>query len=282
MIVTDEKRKHLRKMIDEMPNILIIGHPGVGKGTFVDILLRETGLMRSGDFLKINASMETSVENVRSKVFQFATALGVSDKKIVYMNEADRLSPHAQDSLNQLIEDVHEFTRFVFLANEPKLDAAIVSRCQQIDLDDPPADQIFKRCCEILRRESVRLKNPKALVGLIKEHYPDVRKIINEMQKNVQDGELDEIRVERLADLHAQVLECARKSDLNGIRKVLRSHVINYSELYAHFFENVGTMKAPGDAIILIGEYLYRNERVAIKEINFLAMVAKMLRGGVL
>ena len=100
MILTDDKRKILQKVLDEIPNTLIAGKPGTGKGTFMNILLETTGV----DCLKINGSDETGVDIMRDKVKSFATAYSLN-KKIVYINEADRLSPQAQNSLNQLIED---------------------------------------------------------------------------------------------------------------------------------------------------------------------------------
>lgn len=83
MILTLDLKGKLRKVITEVPNLLLVGPPGVGKGTFVHILLKETGY----DYIWINASDETGIETMRRKVKSFSTALGTSEMKIVVLNE---------------------------------------------------------------------------------------------------------------------------------------------------------------------------------------------------
>lgn len=83
MILADDKKEVLKKVIAECPNVLLAGKPGTGKGTFMDIFLKETGY----DFLKLNASDENSIDVVRDTVKSFSTSLGFTDKKIVYLNE---------------------------------------------------------------------------------------------------------------------------------------------------------------------------------------------------
>lgn len=83
MIVSEDVKKILESIIKDVPNILIYGKPGTGKGTFTNILLKETGY----DYIKINASDENSIDDVRTKIKSFATSLGITDKKIVYLNE---------------------------------------------------------------------------------------------------------------------------------------------------------------------------------------------------
>ncbi len=83
MILDPVIKKKLAKAFQEVPNLLLVGPPGVGKGTFTNIFLRDTKL----DAIRINCSDETSVDNIRSRVKSFATALGITDKKIVVLNE---------------------------------------------------------------------------------------------------------------------------------------------------------------------------------------------------
>ena len=116
MILSEESKKVLQKVILECPNVLLVGKPGTGKGTFVDIFLKETGY----DFMKINASDENSIDIVRDKIKSFATSLGITNKKIVYINESDFLSQNAQAGCRDLTETVQKNTRFFFLANYPQ------------------------------------------------------------------------------------------------------------------------------------------------------------------
>jgi replication-associated recombination protein RarA len=43
MILNEDIKPKLKKAIEEVPNIMLYGTAGVGKGTFTNILLKETG-----------------------------------------------------------------------------------------------------------------------------------------------------------------------------------------------------------------------------------------------
>lgn len=280
MILNDSVRTKFRKIIKELPNLLIYSTPGQGKGTFVDILLKETGL----DHMIINASDETGIDNLRTKVKSFATSLGSTDIKIVVLNEADALSmgqSGAQKMLRQMMEDVQGITRFILLANyEHLIIPEIKSRCQVIEISNPPAKNIFLHCMKILKSEGVEVKNKSAIVNTIKQLYPDIRKIINTLQLSTVDGVIDSIEVEKVNSVFKTISELMLKGDIDNIRKTLKSNSIDYNELYRYIYEHGGDFKSPGDVIINVGEYMYRDSIVAIKEINFMSMVIKCMKNG--
>jgi replication factor C small subunit len=83
MVLDSSLREKLEDILSGVPNLLLVGPPGVGKGTFVHILLKKTGY----DYIWINASDETGIDVMRDKVRSFSTALGTSDLKIVVLNE---------------------------------------------------------------------------------------------------------------------------------------------------------------------------------------------------
>jgi len=74
--------------------------------------------------------------------------------------------------------------------------------------------------------------------------------------------------------------DLVKKQDLDGIRKTLRSNTTNYTELYQYIFDNVGDLKSPGDAIIETADAMYRDSLVAIKEINFIGYILKLVKKG--
>jgi replication factor C subunit 2/4 len=272
-------KPRLQKALTEIPNLMLVGPPGVGKGTYTNIFLKETKL----DFIKLNCSDETSIDGIRTKVKSFATALGVTKMKIVVMNESDYLSPAAQAMLRDLIEQVEGITRFIFQCNYGhKMIKEIQSRCQVIELTNPPAKEIYQHCMDILKKEGVKVGDTKAIVTIIKQLYPDIRKIIHTLQMNTIDGKIDGIKVDEVSEIHFQIFKAAQEKNLDDIRKLLRGHSINYPDLYLHFYESAGKLKSPGDAILAIGEYLYRDSLVANKEINFMTMVVSLIKKGVL
>lgn len=274
MILNDETRKKLQKVLNESLNVSLVGPPGVGKGTFTNIFLKT----KKYDFIKINCSAETSIETIRGKVQQFATSLGSTEYKIVVLNEFDFMSTSAQAMLRDLIEEVNGMTRFIIQCNyKHKVIPEIFSRCPEIIMGNPPVKDILKKCIEIIKDNNIKLTNKNNLTDIVKNCYPDIRKTINTIQLNVSNGILNGSKMMGNEN-YEMILDHIKKGDMNGIRTVIRNNMIDYTDLYNYLFENVGQFEKVGDAIITIGEYLYRDTQIAIKEINFLAMVSLMVK----
>ena len=279
MILSSDMRNILGKVIKERPNIMLVGNAGVGKGTFTNVFLKETKL----DYLKVNCSDETSIDAMRTKVKSFATALGVTPLKIVVLNEMDFLSVQGQAMLRDLMESVQGITRFILQCNYgQKVIPELASRCQVIELNGPPMKDIGIHCLKILKAEGVTIKNKSVISDTIKKLYPDIRKIINTLQMSTINGVIDSVKLEQVNEVYSDIVMMIKSQDLDGIRKSLRSNAIDYPDLYAHIFEAAGEFKSPGDVIILVAEHLYRDSIIAIKEVNFIAMVVTILKKGLI
>ena len=280
MIISDDMRNTLSKLIEEKPNFILSGPPGCGKGTFLNIFLKETGLLATRDFIKVNASDANSVDDIRNTIRGFATSMSIGDFKLVYLNEADRLSIQAFDILRQLIEDVQAFTRFAFLVNYPnKVTDAIFSRCQHIQFVGAPTKEIFMKCKSILDAEGIPCDSKEEkehIVKIIKNFYPDIRRIINALQGSIIGGKINckaSITGNKAIE---EIFEFLLQKDLDSIRQHLRANVIDYVELYQYFYNNIERLQGRAGALIHIGEYLHRHSTVALPEVNFMTMVAQL------
>lgn len=278
-ICTQEFKEKLQKIIDEVPNCLLYGNPGTGKGAFVDILIKTTGY----DVLKINASDESGINAIRDKVKPFSMIASFNDYKIVYLNEADRLSSDAQQMLRDLMEEVQATTRFVYVINDiSAMHDAILSRCQLISFNNPPAADIAKLCFEIIKKEDIKVEGDnvkKELVALIKHLYPDIRRILNSIQGSVVNNTIKSIDNTSEAVLK-EIVDGTIVGDFETVRTTLRNTNVRYSELYDRLFERVDEFKGIGDAVIHIGDSVYRDKFVANKEINYLTMLCKLMKSG--
>jgi DNA polymerase III delta prime subunit len=278
MIVNEEIKPKLEKAIKELPNILLYGTPGIGKGTFVHILLRESGC----DHMWVNASDHTGIDFIRDQVKQFAiTGRGLSDKqKIVVLNEADSLSSGpqgAQKMLRQLMEDVQNITRFIFLANyEQYIIPELKSRCQTIKMDNPPKKEIGLFCSRILKNEGIQY-DPKTLIKIVQKCYPDIRRTIWALQENTIEGKLVDSRIYSSEDVFRGIIKSIKEKDVEAVRAALKSNYIVYPQLYEYLYENAGEFSSPGGAILAIGEALKWDGSIANKEINFMRMVVDMI-----
>lgn len=285
MIVSEDIKPMLAKALDELPNMLIHGPPGTGKGTFMEILKKTKDI----DILKMNCSDETGVDAIREKVKSFATAAGFNGIKIVYLNEADYLSINAQAMLRDLMEMVQGRTRFILCCNYiHKIIPELLSRCEVYELANPPAADVVKRCWSVLDAEGVKY-DKKVVVELVKtiwKRKPDIRKALVVLRSNVIDGVLqDNIKMSTSEAVYDKILEAMKMGDPESVRTILKSHQVDYSGMYKHLYDALmieeKVFSKDGAAILLIGEHDYRDNLCANREINFMTMYFQMITQGV-
>jgi len=282
MILNPDIKEKLRNVIeDDFPGLMLYGTAGVGKGTFTNILLKETGY----DHMWLNASDETGIDIVRDKIAPFSQSMPMTKRQICVLNESDSLTStgkqNAQKMLKQLMEDVHKITRFVFLTNNindmlPELQ----SRCWVINISNPPIKEIAKHCLHILREENIEFEG-KDVLDIVKKCFPDIRKTIWSLHENCSKGKLVGSMISATEALNKKLLQKVIDKDIEDLRKELRGNYIDYPDLYFYFYENAGEFKQPGAAILLIGKYLYQHRTIAVPEIGFMAMVMDFIYGKV-
>ena len=278
MILSENVKPKLKKAIQELPNIMLYGTAGVGKGTFANILIRETGY----DHMWLNASDETGIDIVRDKIAPFSTSMPMTQMQVVILNESDSLTSsskqNAQKMLKQLMEDVHKITRFVFLTNNiNEMLPEIQSRCGEvIHVCSPPKKDIGKFALSILRKEKIKFEG-KDVLDIVRKCYPDIRKTILALQGNCIDGELTGSMISLTEGINKKLLQLTIDKDIEELRKELRANYVDYPDLYSYLYENAGDFKQPGKAILEIGEHLFRHVRYPIPEINFMRMVMSMI-----
>jgi len=287
MILNDDIKEPLREAMETRPNMLIYGPPGVGKGTYVNIMVKYHDLKDMT--LKINASDETGIEAIRDKVKTFAQAMTLGKMKLVYLNEADSLTSGpqgAQKMLRDLIEQTQSNTQFILACNyEQYIIPELKSRCQCFNITAPPADKIFQYCKAILKTEKVEF-NPKSLVQLVKKCYPDIRNTFITMRQNTSNGKLADIIVQSASEeLYNKILK-QMNVDPGEVRKILKSNSVYYEGLYEHLYNHlmddddsrVQIFNDEANAIIHVGESSYRSGIVANKEIEFMRMYFSMIQ----
>ncbi len=290
LIINEELKEPLRKAIKERPNMFIYGPAGIGKGSFIDVLVNENDLKNS--ILKINASIEGGIETIREKVLPFSQAANyeIGKLKLVYLNEIDHPNIQAsQRSLRDLMEATNKITQWCLLANYPEnIIPELKSRCQSFHFNSPPAKEIYKRCGFILKNENVEFKK-SSLVSLIKKCYPDIRNTIITLRQNVIDGKLKEQIIFNNADkTFDEIFQAIKTKDPEEVRKILKSSTIFYQQLYEYLYTKIMDNKDDdifgndAEMILLISEHLWRDTFVAIKEINFMDMIFKALKKGII
>lgn len=172
--------------------------PGTGKTTTAVALARSIGCEKP---LLVNASLDTSIDVIRDRVLQYSTTVSVvssAAQKVVILDECERLSPAAQESLKGIMEKVSKNCSFILTTNNiNRVVKPLVSRCRRVDFiwnQEETKDMIpemCKRVVEILKHENVQY-DPKAVLALVKRYFPDNRSTIGMLQDYAQrNGKID-------------------------------------------------------------------------------------------
>ena len=278
--------EHLKAIVQRfledgnVPHLLLYGRAGGGKTTLAKIIVNNIEC----DYLYINASDERNIDLVRDKLKTFASSIGFKPMKIVILDEADYLNPiSAQPALRNLMETFSAHCRFILTCNYvEKLIEPIRSRCQSFQIVPPSKKEVASHVYKILHNEGIDFQIGD--IGLVvTAGYPDLRKIINDLQRQVIDGKL---KIDKHGMLHnefkLQFLEMIRnKSDIRSIRKLVAdSSFTDYTELFRLLYDEVETFtgdKIP-EVIIDISSGAYQDVLVVDKEINFIATVTNILK----
>lgn len=266
-----------RQYIDEkqIPHLLFHGSAGLGKSTVAKILANTI----TTESLYINASDETSVETIRTKVKDFCSTMCFSDDlKIVILDEFDGMSDHAMKMLRNTMEEFHNTCRFILTCNYvTKIIDPIRSRCQEFEFGNVTRKDIAVRCAKILKEENVTYNDKKDIAFLVSSFYPDIRRIINNLQKNCNDGVFNFVEEVADKDDKDRLIELIKEGDIKIIRKELLGPGADYVGYYRALFNRAKELIPDSDktveVMLIISEYFYRHSTVLDKEINFVACI---------
>ena len=275
--------------LQDLPNMLLIGAPGVGKTTVAKVLCHTHEV----DMMFMNASMENGIDEVRNKINQFASTSALfGGYKVVLLDEADGLSPDAQKSLRHLIEQYQASCRFILTCNYPyKIIDPLRSRLTEYFFVYPPGDKalttsFLKRMIDILMQEKVKLKEEDVpvLMELAQLHYPNWRKVIHETQRACAGGVLNSEVVEKIRGSHISTLfELMKVKNFTKVREWVATNLaqgVYPPQILSWMWEESANHMKPSSvpqAVITLAEYQHKAATVADQEINTVACVTEMM-----
>lgn len=171
--------------IKSVPHLMFAGPAGTGKTTSALALAKEIfNETWKQNLMELNASDERGIGIIRGKIKYFARTapMGKSKFKIIFLDEADSLTPDAQAALRRTMEKYTHICRFILSVNySSKIIEPIQSRCTVFRFRPIKSDDIKKYMRNIASKEKLEI-TPDGLETLIFISQGDLRKAINTLQ----------------------------------------------------------------------------------------------------
>jgi replication factor C small subunit len=280
----EHQKKQIQTWVKDksIPHLLFSGNAGIGKTTLARILLNELQV-NDLDVLEINASRTNSVDDVRAKIVNFVQMIPFGDFKVVLLDEADYLSPNAQAALRGVMEEYHTTARFILTCNYPnRVIPALHSRCQGFHIERVDQTEFTARVAEILMKEGIT-PDLETLDTYVKATYPDLRKCINVVQMNAQNGVLLKPQKSDTgeSDYKLGMVELFKAGKITEARKLVCSQVRpdEVEDIYKWMYDNItlfGDEARQEKAILIIKQGLVDHTLVGDPEINLAATMIRL------
>ena len=289
-ILPQSIKKTFQEFLDagEIPNLLLAGPAGVGKTTVAKALCEQLGC----DYIVINGSDEGRfLDTVRNQAKNFASTVSLSSSskhKVIIIDEADNTTHDVQLLLRANIETFYGNCRFIFTCNyKNKIIEPLHSRCAVVEFSIPSkskpviAGNFFKRICSILETEGVAF-DEKVIAELINKHFPDWRRVLNELQRYSVGGEIDSSILVEFSDVKVNdLIKSLKEKNFSEVRKWVVNNLDNdpnvlLRRVYDALYSSLENSSIPA-AVLVIAKYQYQIAFVADQEINLLAALTEIM-----
>ena len=289
-ILPENIKKTFRDFLNkgEIPNLLLTGPAGVGKTTVAKALCEQLGC----DYILINGSDEGRfLDTVRGQAKNFASTMSLSassNHQVIIIDEADNTTHDVQLLLRSNIEAFHKNCRFIFTCNyKNKIIQPLHSRCSVVEFSIKGKEKaeiqvaFFERILSILDKENCEA-DKRVLLQLINKHFPDWRRVLNELQRYSVGGTIDSAILAEFSDVSVDdLIKTLGKKDFSGVRKWVNDNLDNDpAVLLRRLYDGLASsLEGPSiaAAVLIIAKYQYQIAFVADQEINLLACLTEIM-----
>lgn len=287
-ILPDNLKQTFQKIVEtgELPNMLFTGSAGLGKTTVARAICNELDL----DYIVINGSEEGNIDTLRGKIKQFASTVSLQGGvKVVILDEADYLNPQStQPALRAFIEEFSNNCRFILTCNfKNRIIEPLHSRCgvYEFNVGDKATlcGEFMTRAQQILLDEGITCHKPQILADLIMKHYPDWRRVLNELQRyGIANGSIDEQILVNVSDQNYNDLFTHLKNkDFKLMRKWVANNIdTDASAIFRSVYDRMTDKIAPHSIpqlVLILADYQYKNAFVADHELNVVACMTEVM-----
>ena len=287
-ILPQQIKETFQTFVDQqnVPNLLLTGGPGVGKTSVAKAMLEQL----DSDYIVVNGSMSGNIDTLRNDIKTFASSVSFSGgRKYVILDEADYLNAQStQPALRNFMEEFSKNCGFILTCNfVNRIIEPLHSRCSVIHFKIPNkekpkmAQTFFKRVMKILEDNNIQA-DQKVVAELLQMHFPDWRRVLNELQRYSVSGSIDSGILVSLSDDNFKALvQYIKDKNFTEMRKWVGLNSDNDStSIFRLIYDNSSTYLKPNSIpqlVLILADYQHKAAFVADQEINLVACLTEMM-----
>jgi DNA polymerase III delta prime subunit len=287
-ILPAELKATFQQFVDNenIPNLILTGKAGVGKTTVAKAMLEQLGC----DYIVINGSMNGNIDTLRNEILNFASSVSLmGGRKYVILDEADYLNANStQPALRNFMEEFSRNCGFILTCNFlNRLIEPLHSRCSVIDFKIEKkmmpklAMEFMKRVKMILDQERIEYTDG-VIAEVITKHFPDWRRVLNELQRYSATGRIDSGILSDLKEVSVKgLIGFMKEKDFTNVRKwVGENSDGDQVAVFRSFYDTAASYITKGtipQLVIILGKYQYQAAFVADAEINLAACMVEIM-----
>jgi DNA polymerase III delta prime subunit len=268
-----------------IPNLLLCGGAGVGKTTVARAMLEEI----NADYYVINGSMNGNIDTLRVDIRNFAATVSFTGgRKYVILDEADYLTHATQPALRNFMEEFSSNCGFILTCNfVNRIIEPLHSRCSVIEFKIGAkekatlAKEFLARACGILDQESIGY-DKKVLAEVIMKHFPDWRRVLNELQRYSARGTIDSGILASVDNVEIkELIKYLKDREFENMRKwVAQNGSMDVNVLFRKLYDAASIIMKPESIpplVLALADYQYKAAFVVDQEINLAACMTQIM-----
>ncbi len=288
-VLSPELKTLFQTFVDNnnVPNLLLTGSQGIGKTTVAKAMLEELG----ADYIVINGSDEGRlIDTLRTKIKNFASSVSLAGgRKYVILDEADYCNAETvQPALRNFMEEFSKNCGFIMTCNfVNKIIQPLHSRCSVVEFKiankDKPAmgKELYVRILDILKTENISF-DEKVIREVLAKHFPDNRRILNELQRYSATGHIDSGILANLSETSIkELMQLLKDKEFTSVRKWVGKNIDGdvapmFRKIYDTITQYVKPTSIP-QVVVTLADYQYKSAFVADQEVNFMAFLTELM-----
>ena len=287
-VLPDNLKNTFQKFVDDgnIPNLLLSGTAGVGKTTVARAMLDEI----DADYIVINGSMNGNIDTLRNDIRNFAATVSFGGgRKYVILDESDYLNANStQPALRNFMEEFSSNCGFILTCNfVNRIIDPLHSRCSVIEFKIGAkekatlAKQFMKRVNFILNTENIKYESA-VVAEVIMKHFPDWRRVINELQRYAASGSIDAGILASVDNVEIkELVKYLKAREFENMRKwVAQNASMDVNVLFRRLYDASSAILKPESIpalVLALADYQYKAAFVVDQEINMSACMTQIM-----